>query len=131
MSSSDLVVIDSDSDVEEVQDLPDVLVGSGEYEIVGIRYYSGVAHPGEFVTLVREPHNREWLARLVSFCVIACRQTTTVTMWRDDAAWRHNDVTIDGEGLMYEPFSSWMESSTRRARVRKGRGLLVALLQKY
>mmetsp|Transcript_5440 Transcript_5440/g.11830 ORF Transcript_5440/g.11830 Transcript_5440/m.11830 type:complete len:878 (+) Transcript_5440:183-2816(+) len=54
MSSSDLVVMDSD--VED-QDLPDVLVGNGEYQIVGIRYYSGVAHPGEFVTLVREPRN--------------------------------------------------------------------------
>jgi SWI/SNF-related matrix-associated actin-dependent regulator of chromatin subfamily A3 len=32
-------------------------LGSGEYQIVGIRYYNGVAHPGEFVTLVREPHN--------------------------------------------------------------------------
>jgi len=33
------------------------LLGSGEYQIVGIRYYNGVAHPGEFVTLVREPRN--------------------------------------------------------------------------
>lgn len=32
-------------------------MGSGEYQIVGIRYYNGVAHPGEFVTLVREPNN--------------------------------------------------------------------------
>jgi len=54
MSSSDLVVADSD---EEEQDIPDVLVGNGEYQIVGIRYYSGVAHPGEYVTLVREPSN--------------------------------------------------------------------------
>ena len=59
-SSSDVITIDSVSDAEEAEapDLPDVLVGSGEYQIVGIRYYSGVAHPGEFVTLVREPQNR-------------------------------------------------------------------------
>jgi SWI/SNF-related matrix-associated actin-dependent regulator of chromatin subfamily A3 len=25
--------------------------------VVGIRYYRGVAHPGEYVQLVREPHN--------------------------------------------------------------------------
>ena len=33
------------------------LIGSGEYLIVGIRYYTGVAHPGEYINLVREPHN--------------------------------------------------------------------------
>mmetsp|Transcript_11127 Transcript_11127/g.22142 ORF Transcript_11127/g.22142 Transcript_11127/m.22142 type:complete len:873 (-) Transcript_11127:81-2699(-) len=45
------------SDSEEEQEVPDTLLGSGEYQIVGIRYYNGVAHPGEFVTLVREPRN--------------------------------------------------------------------------
>ena len=49
--------IDSDSEDDEEQELPDVLVGQGEYQIVGIRYYAGVAHPGEFVVLVREPRN--------------------------------------------------------------------------
>lgn len=34
-----------------------VLVCRGEFEIVGIRYYPGVAHPGEYVYLVREPSN--------------------------------------------------------------------------
>lgn len=33
------------------------LIGSGEYQIVGIRYYTGVAHPGEYIALIREPHN--------------------------------------------------------------------------
>mmetsp|Transcript_45123 Transcript_45123/g.94645 ORF Transcript_45123/g.94645 Transcript_45123/m.94645 type:complete len:876 (+) Transcript_45123:187-2814(+) len=55
MSSSDLVAIEPEE--VEPQDLPDVLVGNGEYQIVGIRYYSGVAHPGEYVSLVREPRN--------------------------------------------------------------------------
>ncbi|KAL9184392.1 hypothetical protein ACHAXT_002478 [Thalassiosira profunda] len=47
----------TDGDTSEMDDLPDWRVGSGEYQIVGIRYYNGVAHPGEFVTLVREPSN--------------------------------------------------------------------------
>ena len=58
--ASSASIVDVDSDVEEQMDLPDVRVGSGEYQIVGIRYYSGVAHPGEYVTLVREPRNREY-----------------------------------------------------------------------
>ena len=58
--ASSAPIVDVDSDVEEQMDLPDVRVGSGEYQIVGIRYYSGVAHPGEYVTLVREPRNREY-----------------------------------------------------------------------
>jgi SWI/SNF-related matrix-associated actin-dependent regulator of chromatin subfamily A3 len=41
---------------DEGEDTP-TLIGSGEYQIVGIRYYSGVAHPGEYVNLVREPRN--------------------------------------------------------------------------
>ena len=65
MASSALIV-DVDSDAEEQMDLPDVRVGSGEYQIVGIRYYSGVAHPGEYVTLVREPRNREYNCHLMS-----------------------------------------------------------------
>ena len=48
---------DVTEDEEDEQELPDVLVGRGEYQIVGIRYYTGVAHPGEFVVLVREPRN--------------------------------------------------------------------------
>jgi SWI/SNF-related matrix-associated actin-dependent regulator of chromatin subfamily A3 len=28
-----------------------------QLSVVGIRYYRGVAHPGEYVQLVREPHN--------------------------------------------------------------------------
>lgn len=44
---------------ESENDLDDHLVGCGEYQIVGIRYYAGVAHPGEYVVLVREPRNRE------------------------------------------------------------------------
>jgi len=52
-STASIPVADSD----EEEELPDHLVGSGEYQIVGIRYYTGVAHPGEFVVLVREPRN--------------------------------------------------------------------------
>jgi SWI/SNF-related matrix-associated actin-dependent regulator of chromatin subfamily A3 len=63
MTSSALVIDLLDSDEEETRqddldlNLDDHLVGSGEYQIVGIRYYSGVAHPGEYVVLVREPSN--------------------------------------------------------------------------
>ncbi len=53
-------IIDDDAeDEEEYLELPDVLVGSGAYQIVGIHYYTGVAHPGEFINLIREPNNRE------------------------------------------------------------------------
>jgi len=34
-----------------------LLVGSGQYQVVGIRFYDGVAHPGEYVKLIREPRN--------------------------------------------------------------------------
>ena len=44
-----------DDDENPVDDL--VLLGTAVYQCVGIRYYQGVAHPGEFVTLVREPNN--------------------------------------------------------------------------
>ena len=43
MSSTASIPV-ADSDEEEQQDH---LVGSGEYQIVGIRYYTGVVHPGE------------------------------------------------------------------------------------
>ncbi len=42
---------------EEADDVSDILIGSGEYLIVGIRYYKGVAHPNEYVELIREPNN--------------------------------------------------------------------------
>ena len=32
-------------------------LGSSEYRIVGLQHYDGKAHPGEYVTLIREPHN--------------------------------------------------------------------------
>ena len=35
----------------------EIYYGCFEAQIVGCRYYSGMAHKGEFVTLVREPHN--------------------------------------------------------------------------
>lgn len=64
-------IIDEDDEADdECQELPDVLVGSGTYQIVGIRYYSGVAHPGEFVNLVREPNNREPLVALLLFALL-------------------------------------------------------------
>ncbi len=52
-------IIDDDAEADEEFEIPDVLVGSGAYQIVGIRYYNGVVHPGEYVTLVREPNNGE------------------------------------------------------------------------
>lgn len=42
---------------EDAVEDSNILIGSGEYLIVGIRYYNGVAHPGEYVELVREPNN--------------------------------------------------------------------------
>lgn len=44
-----------DEDDDESSSL--LLLGSMQCTIVGIRYYEGVAHPGEFVHLVREPAN--------------------------------------------------------------------------
>ena len=35
----------------------DVLVGSAQMRVVGIKYYTGVLHRGEFAFLVREPSN--------------------------------------------------------------------------
>jgi SWI/SNF-related matrix-associated actin-dependent regulator of chromatin subfamily A3 len=58
MSSSAPVVIDIDSsDDEENNEFTPTLLGSTENQVVGIRSYTGVAHPGEFVRLVREPNN--------------------------------------------------------------------------
>ena len=51
------IVDDNDGEEEEEEEDTSVFLGSGEYQIVGIRYYRGVAHPGEFVELVREPRN--------------------------------------------------------------------------
>lgn len=51
---------EAEENEEEVEDTPEIvptLIGSGEYQIVDIRYYHGVAHPGEYIELVREPHN--------------------------------------------------------------------------
>jgi len=45
------------SQQEEEEEEESTLVANLECPIVGIRYYNGVAHPGEFVILVREPHN--------------------------------------------------------------------------
>ena len=53
----DVAEIVDDNDGEEEEEDTSVFLGSGEYQIVGIRYYRGVAHPGEFVELVREPRN--------------------------------------------------------------------------
>ena len=58
MASPSALVVNL-AEEESDNDLDDHLVGSGEYQIVGIRYYTGVAHPGEYVVLVREPRNRE------------------------------------------------------------------------
>ena len=58
MASPSALVVNL-AEEESDTDLDDHLVGSGEYQIVGIRYYTGVAHPGEYFVLVREPRNRE------------------------------------------------------------------------
>ena len=59
--SSQLQVSQDEEEVNHEEDEQDeeasTFVASGECQIVGIRYYNGVAHPGEFVILVREPHN--------------------------------------------------------------------------
>mmetsp|Transcript_12803 Transcript_12803/g.15672 ORF Transcript_12803/g.15672 Transcript_12803/m.15672 type:complete len:1060 (+) Transcript_12803:80-3259(+) len=72
MPSPDVIIIDEatpsrpqdeDEEVEDVEEPEDVddeeltFVASAEFQLVGIRYYTGTAHPGEFVTLVREPEN--------------------------------------------------------------------------
>jgi SWI/SNF-related matrix-associated actin-dependent regulator of chromatin subfamily A3 len=40
---------------EEEEELS--FLGTVKFQVVGIRYYKGEAHPGEYVTLTREPHN--------------------------------------------------------------------------
>eukprot|EP00594_Rhizosolenia_setigera_P011544 CAMPEP_0178958718 /NCGR_PEP_ID=MMETSP0789-20121207/11812_1 /TAXON_ID=3005 /ORGANISM="Rhizosolenia setigera, Strain CCMP 1694" /LENGTH=953 /DNA_ID=CAMNT_0020641483 /DNA_START=160 /DNA_END=3021 /DNA_ORIENTATION=+ len=55
-NNNNVITIGDDEGIEEEEET-NILIGSGEYLIVGIRYYKGVAHPGEFVKLVREPHN--------------------------------------------------------------------------
>eukprot|EP00980_Cylindrotheca_fusiformis_P021352 scaffold8235_cov113-Cylindrotheca_fusiformis.AAC.6 len=52
----DRIVMEEQEQEDDEEDV-DVFLGSSEVRIVGIRYYRGVAHPGEFVQLVREPHN--------------------------------------------------------------------------
>ena len=48
---------DTEEDDEEERMLHHQRVATCEVLIVGIRYYSGTVHPGEYVSLVREPHN--------------------------------------------------------------------------
>ena len=56
---------DSDSDIDDDNDndnddsapVVSTFIALCHATIVGIRYYSGTAHPGEFVLLQREPHN--------------------------------------------------------------------------
>lgn len=59
--SSQQLQVSQDDEVNHEEDEQDeeasTFVASGECQIVGIRYYNGVAHPGEFVILVREPQN--------------------------------------------------------------------------
>lgn len=55
INNNNVITTGDDEDIEEEE--TNILIGSGEYLIVGIRYYKGVAYPGEFVKLVREPHN--------------------------------------------------------------------------
>ena len=42
---------------EEEEDEELQFLGTVNFSVVGIRYYRGEAHPGEFLTLAREPHN--------------------------------------------------------------------------
>lgn len=51
-NADELFYNDNDDDLDD-----SILIGSGEYTIVGIRYYTGIAHPGEYIQLVREPNN--------------------------------------------------------------------------
>lgn len=46
-----------DDIAEDVASEEHVRIGQSEYNLVGIRYYRGVAHPGEFIKIVREPNN--------------------------------------------------------------------------
>jgi len=50
------VIVDSHPEDEEEEDTM-VLFATIPLQVVGIRYYNGVAHPGEYVNLVREPRN--------------------------------------------------------------------------
>jgi SWI/SNF-related matrix-associated actin-dependent regulator of chromatin subfamily A3 len=49
---------DEDNDDDELELLGTISTDTGKNcQIVGIRYYSGKAHPGEYVHLAREPSN--------------------------------------------------------------------------
>ena len=54
-SPAQLGVQDLPSDDEDLDS--EVLVGSALMKVVGIKYYTGVLHKGEFAFLIREPHN--------------------------------------------------------------------------
>lgn len=57
--SAPIIIVDSDDEESNRDEPTSTLLGTTEYPIVGIRYYTGVAHPGEFVMLVREVRDGE------------------------------------------------------------------------
>ena len=46
-----------DEESDEARAAREVLLGTLQTDIVGVRYYQGVVHAGEFVNIVREPRN--------------------------------------------------------------------------
>ena len=46
-----------DEESDEARAAREVLLGTLQSDIVGVRYYQGVVHAGEFVNIVREPRN--------------------------------------------------------------------------
>lgn len=52
-----LLAVDEEEEQTAEEESPTVHLGSCNVVIKGIRYYKGKAHPGEYVRLVREPHN--------------------------------------------------------------------------
>lgn len=48
---------DAEGESEEERAAREVLFGTLQTDIVGVRYYSGTVHAGEYVSIVREPRN--------------------------------------------------------------------------
>lgn len=57
--SNDVIDLTQIDDQEHEEEEEEVLlhIGTLKFDIVGLRYYKGIAHPGEFVSFVREPQN--------------------------------------------------------------------------
>jgi SWI/SNF-related matrix-associated actin-dependent regulator of chromatin subfamily A3 len=57
LASQPPLLSDAEGESEEERAAREVLFGTLQSDIVGVRYYSGTVHAGEYVSIVREPRN--------------------------------------------------------------------------